>query len=86
MKINEFFQETGMMKNFFCSKVGISPTTLSALLKRDYEPQLRIAIAIEEFTKGKVSCRDWLSLEDHKTKKTKKRKSSPNKNDKTPTE
>lgn len=86
MKIDDFFKETGMMKNFFCAKVGMSPTTLSTLLAGSHMPHLRIAIAIEDFTKGKVTCRDWLSLDDHKTKKTKKRNSSANKNDETPAE
>jgi DNA-binding XRE family transcriptional regulator len=60
MKLKKYLALNGMKKNFFAKKVGITPVTLNNILNEEYLPNLKTAIAIEDYTKKEVSIRDWL--------------------------
>lgn len=87
MKLEKYIEETGIKKNFLCKKIGITPATLSNILAGLYSPSLKIAVAVDKYTEGKVSVYDWLLTEnDNNSGKVNQRQTRKTKKDKAVTE
>ena len=61
MKLQEYFDKTGVMKMFFAKKLGTTSTTLSAWLAGRSKPRVDMAIKIERETAGFVKTKDWIT-------------------------
>lgn len=59
-KLIKFLEAAGYDQKTFADMVKTSPATLCRVLAGDHEPKLRLAVAIEKATNGKVKCRDWV--------------------------
>ena len=59
MTLKQYFEKYGTMQKFFAKQVGTTYEALSRILIQGYIPSLKLAIAIEEFTEGKVSVYGW---------------------------
>lgn len=59
MTLKEYLKKNGIMQNFFADKVGTTPSVIDRLIRLGYVPTLKLALAIEKETKGKVSVHDW---------------------------
>ena len=60
-RLQEYFENTGVMKQFFAKKLGTTPTTLCAWLSGRSKPRVDMAIKIEKQTDGFVTVRHWLN-------------------------
>ena len=78
MKLLEFLEERGMKPKHFCTKVGISTTTLYNMLSGETMPNLKTAISIYRFTDGEVEYEDML-IEGNNTHEIHHRKAPKNK-------
>lgn len=63
MKLNEYFEETGVMKAFFAKKIGTTPTSLQSWLKGKTKPKIDLVLKIEKQTNGFVKAKDWITEE-----------------------
>lgn len=63
MNLKDYISKSGIRKNFFCEKAGLSVVTLWDILKKGGTNNLKLAIAIEKATEGKVSCYDLVIAE-----------------------
>ncbi len=59
MTLKQYLEKYGTVQKFFAKKVGTTPEALQRILIHGYAPSLKLAIAIEEFTEGKVSVYGW---------------------------
>src|SRR5271156_1258914 len=60
MNLREYFKSTGMKIVHFCKGTKLSRTCVDNLIKGDTDPRLSIAVTVEQFTGGMVSCVDLL--------------------------
>ncbi len=69
MTLKQYFEKYGTMQKFFAKQVGTTYEALNRILVQGYAPSLKLAIAIEKFTEGKVSVYGWdLSKGSHSVK------------------
>ncbi len=61
MKLSEYIEENGLIKKFFAKKIGITEVTLRCWLSGKSLPNVKHALEIEKFTKGKIRCSDWIN-------------------------
>ncbi len=59
-KLKEYLKKAHITHRGFASDVGISTSTMHALLNGKHLPNLRDAVAIEKRTRGYVRVQDWL--------------------------
>lgn len=59
-KLAEYLDFTGIKHAVFAKKIGTTTTTLHNILRKGLTPSLKLAIAIEKETKGKIRVYDWL--------------------------
>ena len=64
----EYINERGLRVEFVARKMGVTQSCLYAIFKTNREPTLRVAVAIERFTDGKIKCADLLAKEDDSKK------------------
>lgn len=79
MKLAMYLEETGIPVTVFARKLGVSSGTIHNILSEENDLRLSIAVKIEDFTKGKITCRDLLPdnfLKLQKSKRTDQEKKS----------
>jgi DNA-binding XRE family transcriptional regulator len=59
-KLKEYLRKSHITHRGFASDVGISTSTMHALLNGKHLPNIRDAVAIEKRTRGYVRVQDWL--------------------------
>ena len=64
MTLKEFKEKSGMSLGDLADKLGISLGHASDIVNGKQNCSLRIAVTVEEITRGKVRCRDLL-IEDY---------------------
>ena len=58
-KLKDYFEKTGISKELFAEKVGISESSVYNLLIQRHIPSVVLAFKIEKATKGKVMAIDF---------------------------
>ncbi len=61
MDLRQYLDSTGIKHRFFAQKMGISTSTLHALLKKRSLPSMKLAYDIEIQTSKAVTLYDWLT-------------------------
>jgi len=69
MDFAKWVKQEGVKPTFLADKLGVTYNCLYLLIKKSTVPRLALAVAIEDLTKGKVTCRDWLGKNDSKDNK-----------------
>ncbi len=70
-KLRDYLDKRGMRQNFFAEKLGISASSLNAILNKSRAPTLPQALLIDKCTNGMVSLKDCTEYATE-LKKTKK--------------
>ena len=74
-KLKEYLKKKHVTHRGFATDVGISTSTMHAILNGKHLPNIRDAVAIEKSTRGYVRVQDWLdkkySVKDKKDDKKK---------------
>lgn len=74
MKLSAYLEQHGTPITVFARRIGVSGATVHNILKKRKDMWLSVALKIEEYTKGQVTCKDLLQEKFHEsTKKTKKK-------------
>lgn len=63
MTLREFKKRNGLKLDEMADELGVSVSHVSDLIRGTRGCSLELAVRIEEYTKGKVSCRDLLATE-----------------------
>jgi len=74
-KFAKWVKDNGLKQTAIAKKLGISQASLHAILQKGLEPRLKVAIAIERYTRNEITVYDWndqmtLSKSKPKIKKT----------------
>lgn len=69
MKIKEYLDKYMINNKRFADSVGINPVTFCKIVYENTQPKLKVAIAIEKVTEGKVSVYDWCNDTDNEIEK-----------------
>jgi hypothetical protein len=76
-KLLEYLLENGIGQNFFGKKVKCCQSSMCRILRKGQMPTLKLALAIEKQTKGKVTVYDWLPEKKDATKPQNRKKDKP---------
>lgn len=61
MLLREYLKEEGITITAFARKLGVSKANINNIF-RGVEPRLATAVKIQELTRGRVQCKDLLSV------------------------
>jgi transcriptional regulator with XRE-family HTH domain len=61
MTLSEFLTDAELKPSVFAERLGVAPSTITRLLKRERKPGLDLAIRISDATGGKVTPQDILA-------------------------
>lgn len=60
-KLKKFLTAEKLNQDEFAVIVNTTPATMSRVIRGKQPPSLELAVAIEDATKGKVRCKDWIA-------------------------
>jgi transcriptional regulator with XRE-family HTH domain len=60
MKLETFLSERNKKPSVFAAEIGVSPSTITRILRGERSPGLDLVMRINAATKGKVKPSDWL--------------------------
>jgi hypothetical protein len=83
-KLLEYLIENGIGQNFFGKKLKTSQSVIFRILRKGQMPTLKLALAIEKQTKGKVTVYDWLPENKNSAKPQNRKKDKPKQVDQQP--
>lgn len=59
MKLETYLSEIDLKATAFAEKIGVSPSTITRILRGERSPGFDLVMRIQAATKGKVSAKDW---------------------------
>ncbi|WP_370677598.1 hypothetical protein [Pleomorphomonas sp. PLEO] len=62
--LNDWLIQQGINRKTFASSVKSSPSTVTRLLNENGVPDLELALRIEAFTGGWMTCSDWVDTQE----------------------
>jgi hypothetical protein len=66
MKLKDWIEENGLKTAFVAKKLEMPLGNLYNILNGQAMPSLSLAVAIQEYTNGKVTCKDLLTRRRHR--------------------
>lgn len=63
MKLETYLTENGIRPTSFAVSIGVSPSTITRLLKGERSPRIELIQAIKRATSGNVSADDFMGEE-----------------------
>lgn len=69
-KLREYLARKGETHAAFAKRIGVAQSYVSDLTNDMKSPSLRVAVAIEDATRGEVKARSWVDAEREKSSGT----------------
>jgi len=73
-KFAEWLKENDKKQRGVAKKIGISTSSLHEILRLGKIPTIKVAYAIEEYTKGQITVYDWIDQKERAIPKKKPKK------------